>query len=96
MNIRTNSIVSKNGNSDINLIYGASLPSGIKLDPKGNVNITGISTVGFLTASNANFTGIVTANFFKGDGFQLTNVPSVTSSKSIALRYIIADHPHRS
>ena len=96
MNIKSNSITNKNGNSDVNLIYGATLPSGSRLNVQGNVNITsGVSTVAFLTTSNA-ISGIVTAPTFIGNGNQLTGISTITSSRSIALRYIIGDHPHRS
>ena len=95
MNIRSNSIVNKNGNDAVQLTYGASVPSGQLLNVQGNLNVSGIVTVGFLTAKNANVTGVITATSFVGSGSGLTNVPVVSTSKSIALRYIIGDHPHR-
>ena len=96
MNIKTNSVVSSNGNDGVNLINGATLPSGSKLTVNGNINVVGLSTVGILSATNAVIIGVVTATSFRGDGSQLTGVQSVGPSKSIALRFIIADHPHRS
>ena len=88
MNIKTNSVVGNDGNSGIQLTYGATLPSGSRLNVQGNVNLTGISTVGLLSATNASVSGIVTATSFIGDGSQLTGVQSVSSSKSIALAII--------
>jgi hypothetical protein len=38
------------------------------------LQVTGISTLGFITASNAYFTGIVTATAFVGSGASLTNL----------------------
>ena len=98
MKIKSDSIVSSNGSGPVELSYGASLPSGTQLNIQGDVNIsaTGISTVGFLSATNVNVTGVITATSFVGDGSGLTGVPSVSASKSIALRYIIADPPLRS
>lgn len=86
--IRVDSITDLNGTGAVELTYGASLPSGSRLTVNGNLNISGVSTVGFLTASNANITGVVTATSFKGDGSGLTGVPSVGASKSIAFAII--------
>ena len=94
--VRVDSITDLNGTGATELTYGATLPSGSRLTVQGNVNLTGVTTVGFLTASNANITGVITASSFVGDGSNLTNIPSVTVSQNIALRYILADHPHRS
>ena len=98
MKIKSDSIVSSNGSGPVELSYGASLPSGTQLNIQGDVNIsaTGISTVEFLSVTNVNASGVVTATSFVGDGSGLTAVPSVSASKSIALRYIIADPPLRS
>ena len=96
--IRVDTITDLNGSGPVELTYGASFPSGSQLNIQGNVNIsaTGISTVGFLSATSINASGIVTATSFVGNGSGLTGVPSVSASKSIALRYIIADPPLRS
>ena len=96
MNIKTNSVVGKDGNSATQLTYGATLPSGSRLNVQGNVNLTGISTVGLLSATNAVVSGIVTASTFVGDGSGLTGVQSVSSSKSIALKTILDPLPFRS
>jgi hypothetical protein len=95
MNIKTNSVVGNDGNSAIQLTYGATLPSGSRLNVQGNVNISGVSTVGLLSATNANVSGIVTATSFIGDGSGLS-ITTVSVSKSIALKYIISDPPLRS
>ena len=94
--IRVDSITDLNGTAATELTYGATLPSGSKLTVNGNINVAGLSTIGILSATNAVVSGIVTATSFRGDGSQLTGVQSVSPSKSIALRFIIADHPHRS
>jgi len=96
MNIKSDSLVNSNATDAVNLPLGASIPSGKKLNLQGNANFAGISTVGFLSATNANIVGIVTATSFIGDGSGLINVPTVSSGKSIALRLVIGDHPHRS
>jgi len=93
--LRVNSIVNRNDNNTVQLSYGATVPSGQLLNIQGNLNISGIATVGFLTAKNANITGIITATTFSGNGSQLTNVPVVSSSKSIALKMILDPLPHR-
>ena len=90
MKIKSDSIVSSNGSGPVELTYGASFPSGSQLNIQGDVNInaTGISTVGFLSATSINASGTVTATSFVGDGSGLTAVPSVSASKSIALAII--------
>ena len=94
--IRVDTITDLNGFGPTELTYGASLPSGSKLTVQGNINLTGVTTVGFLTASNANVTGVVTATSFVGNGSAISNIPSVSVSKSIALKLIISDPPLRS
>jgi|GEM_PF-2210615 len=96
MRIRSDSIVNKNGDGSIQFSNGAVAAEGQPIIVQGNLNISGIATVGFLTAKNANITGVITATSFVGDGSQLTNIPTVNTSRSIALRYIIADPPLRS
>jgi hypothetical protein len=96
MNVKTNSIVSSNGNDDVNLIDGAIIPTWSKLTVNGNINLTGVSTVGILSATNAIVSGVVTATSFIGNGSQLTNISTVSISKSIALKYILSDPPLRS
>lgn len=86
--IRVDTITDVNGSGPTQLTFGATLPSGSRLNVQGNVNITGVSTVGFLTAQNANVTGIVTASTFIGDGSGLQGLQVVSSSKSIALAII--------
>ena len=94
--IRVDSITDLNGTGATQLTYGATLPSGSRLNVQGNVNISGVSTVGLLSATNASVSGIVTASNFVGDGSGLSNITTVSVSKSIALKYIISDPPLRS
>ena len=96
MKIRSDSIVSNNGNFPVEFTKGATLPSGSQLNVQGNINATGISTVGSLSATGINVTGVMTATTFVGDGSGVTNLPSITTGKTIALKYIIADPPLRS
>ena len=86
--IRVDTITDLNGSGPVELTYGASFPPGSKLNIQGDINIVGISTVGFLSATNVNVDGVVTATNFVGDGSGLTAVPSVSASKSIALAII--------
>ena len=93
--IKVNSIVNLNGDSAPELTYGATIPSGYTLAVNGNYNSSGVATVGFLTASNVT-AGVITATSFVGDGSGLTNTSSLSISKAIALKYILADPPLRS
>lgn len=94
MNIKTNSIVNKTDTGGVNAVYGTKVSTGVH-NVQGNINISGVTTVGFLTANNANISGVITATSFVGDGSQLQGVPTVSSAKSIALRYIFGDLPYR-
>ena len=96
--IRVDTITDLNGSGPVELSYGASFPSGSQLNIQGDVNInaTGISTVGFLSATSINASGIVTATSFVGNGSGLTGLPSVSASKSIALKVILDPLPFRS
>jgi len=93
--LRVNTIVDRNDNGAPSLVYGATIPSGGTLNISGNVNSTGISTVGFLSVTNASV-GIVTAATFVGDGSGLTGIQVVSPSKSIAFKMILDPLPFRS
>jgi hypothetical protein len=85
--IRVNSIVSLNGTGPVELPYGASLPSDSLLIVSGNVNITGVTTIATINASNIS-ASTVSASSFSGDGSQLSGLPIVNDSKVIALTLI--------
>jgi hypothetical protein len=96
--LKVNTITDRNNIGPPLLTYGASFPPGSQLNIQGNVNIsaTGISTVGALSATSINASGIVTATSFVGNGSGLTGLPSVSASKSIALKVILDPLPFRS
>ena len=94
--LRVNTIVNRSDNGVVTLGYGASLPSGSVFNVQNDANISGIATVGFLTAQNANVSGVVTATTFVGDGSGLQGVPTVSSAKSVALKIILDPLPFRS
>ena len=85
--IRVDKIADLNDSGAVNLPYGGNIPTGQTLAISGNINNTGVSTVGVLSATSANITGIVTETFV-GDGSALTGIPVVTASKAIAFAYI--------
>ena len=95
MRIRSDSIVSSDGNSEVSAVNGVTVSSGYTIHSQGNVSVSGIGTIPFVTTTDASV-GILTAVTFEGDGSGLNDVPTVSSSKSIALRFVIGDHPHRS
>lgn len=94
--LKVNTIVDRNDSGQPSLPYGASIPSGELINVNGNVNLTGISTVGFVTSSDASVSGIVTATFFIGDGSGLQAIPTATISKAIALKLLMDPLPFRS
>ena len=94
--LNVNTITDRNDSGAPELTYGATLPSGSKLTVNGNINLTGVSTIGILSATNAVIIGVVTATSFRGDGSQLTGVQSVGPSKSIALKIVLDPLPFRS
>ena len=93
--LRVNTIVNRNDNGVVILGYGASLPSGSIFNVQSNATVSGIATVGFLTARNANVSGVITATTFVGNGSQLQGVPITSASKSIALKLIMDPLPFR-
>ncbi len=85
--VRVDQITDVEGTGAPELTYGATLPSGSVLTCNGNLNISGIATVGFITATNMT-AGIVTATSFVGDGSQLSGLPVLGESKAIAFAII--------
>ena len=85
--IRVDQITNVDGSGPPELTYGATLPEGSQFEVSSNINITGIATVGFLTATNMTV-GVLTASQFIGDGSELTGLPTLGESKAIALAYI--------
>ena len=94
--VRVDQITNLNGDGATELVHGATIPSGQPFNIGGDLNITGVSTVGFLTAQNATV-GVVTATGgFVGDGSELTSLQVVTAAKAYALREILDPLPFRS
>ena len=93
--LRVNSIVNRSDDGAIELTHGASFPSGTLLTVNSNANITGVATIGIITSTNMN-SGFVTATSFRGDGSQITSLPTVSPSKAIALKIILDPLPFRS
>ena len=85
--IRVDQVVDVAGPGAPELTYGATLASGGTFDVSGNLNITGIATVGVVTATNV-VAGFVTASNFAGDGSQLTGLTVLGESKAIAFAII--------
>lgn len=92
MNIKTNAVVGSTGNNSVNLSNGFSAGT---LTAEGNINLSGISTVGVLSSTSLNATTI-TVSSLSGNGSGLTNIPNVQSSRIIAFKYIFSDPPLRS
>jgi hypothetical protein len=86
--IRVDNIIDFLGTGAPDLPYGATIPSGGTLTVNGNVNLAGVSTVGFLSATNGSVIGILTATSFVGDGSGLVGLQVVNPSKSIAFAII--------
>ena len=95
MRIRSDSIVSSDGNSEVSAVAGVTVSSGYTIHVQGNLSVSGIGTIPFESTTDASV-GILTAPIFFGDGSGLSNIPTVSSAKSIALKLILGDHPHRS
>ena len=93
--LKVDSIRNRNDDGPPSLIKGATIPTGQPLKLNGNLNVTGISTVGFLTAQNATV-GVVTAGSFVGDGSGLTALQTTSAAKAYALRSLLDPLPFRS
>ena len=85
--VRVDQITNLNGDGATELVYGATIPSGQPFNVGGDLNITGVTTVGFLTAQNATV-GVITANKFVGDGSGLTGLQVLGEAKAIAFAYL--------
>ena len=85
--LKVDSIRNRNDDGAPSLIKGASIPSGATFTANGDLNLTGVTTVGFLTTQNATV-GIVTASSFVGDGSGLTGLPVLGEAKAIAFAYL--------
>lgn len=97
-NVRVDSITNRNNNGPVEVPSGLTVDVaglGGELAVNGELHVTGVATVGFLTTQHATV-GIITAETLRGDGSGLTNLPNVTTSKAIALKLIFADPPLRS
>ena len=93
--LKVDSIRNRNDDGPPSLLKGASIPSGGLLNVSGDLNITGVTTVGFLTAQNATV-GVLTATSFIGDGSGLTSLQVVGPAKAYALRNFLDPLPFRS
>ncbi len=93
--LKVDSIRNRNDDGAPSLIKGASIPSGANLTVNGDLNLTGVTTVGFLTTQNATV-GIVTASSFVGDGSGLTSLQTTSAAKAYALRSLLDPLPFRS
>ena len=92
--IRVNSIVNREETGAPTFTKGMTIPDGGLFEFQGDLNITGIATVGLLTSTNMTV-GVLTATSFVGDGSQLTSVPIMSASKAIAVKYILYPLPFR-
>ena len=95
MRIRSDSIVSSDGNSEVSAVAGVTVSSGYTIHVQGNLSVSGIGTIPFVSTTDASV-GILTAPIFFGDGSGLTELSVATQGKSIAFKYIIGDPPLRS
>lgn len=92
--IQSDSIVSSDGTGSPSFLKGYTVSNNAPTEVQSSVNISGITTVGFLTATNMTV-GVLTATRFDGDGSQLTNIPNVLTGKAYAIKILLADPPLR-
>jgi hypothetical protein len=77
--IRVNSIVNLNDDGGPTFTKGAKVPAGQIFKVEGGVNVT----------------GIMTANSFIGSGTGLTNLRTITASKTFAIALVLDPLPYR-
>jgi hypothetical protein len=69
--------------------YGATVPAGGTFMVNGNANISGVITAGTHSGTHINASsGIVTASSFVGSASGFTNLPVISTAKSIAFTII--------
>ena len=93
--LKVDSIRNRNDDGPPSLIKGATIPSGGLLNVVGDISISGVTTVGFLTTQHVSV-GVVTATSFVGDGSGLTALQTTSASKAYALRTLLDPLPFRS
>lgn len=95
MNIKSDSVVGSNGVSSPNFPDGVNIGQN-KLNHYGDSNFVGISTLANIN-SNTSISNVVYSTAYVGDASGLTGiVTTTTSSKVVALKYILSDPPLRS
>jgi hypothetical protein len=85
--VRVDQITNLNGDGAPELLHGATVPSGGTFTSSGDLSLTGVATVGFLTTQNVTV-GVITAASFVGDGSGLTGLQVLGEAKAIAFAYI--------
>lgn len=85
--LKVDRIVDVYGIGSPSLPYGAVIPPGGTLTVNGNIQTTGVSTIGSLESTSITATTI-TASAFVGDGSGLTGLPIVSDSKIIGLSLV--------
>jgi hypothetical protein len=86
--IRVDSIEGQDPVGPVLVSYGASVPSGQIFEVSGGVNVSGTLTCANSSPTDLNIPGSIAAGSFEGDGSQLTNLPVVNNSKTIAITFI--------
>lgn len=83
--IQVDSIEAYSPVGPVNCGYGASVPAGELFRVNGGISVSGVLTCGSATLSNLNTVGVITASSFSGNGANLTGLPIVNVSKTIAI-----------
>lgn len=88
--IKVNSIEAFDPVGPVQISYGATVSPGSTFQINGNANFSsGIVTASNHSGVNVNVSsGIMTAGFFVGSASSFTNLPVISSSKSIAFTLI--------
>jgi len=86
--IRVDSVEGDSNNA-VRVSFGATVPNGTFCTIGDGLNLSGVLTVTSHRGSSINATGIVTAGFYYGNGSNLSNLPTVSPSKTIAYSIII-------
>ena len=73
----------------IELVQGATVPSGKTMTINGNASVTGTVSAGTLSGTDINASGAITANAFVGDSTNITALPVIAFGKAVAHTFIL-------
>ena len=93
--LKVNSVTNRLNDGPPELTNGVIVPVGAIITSSGNLNLSGIATIGIVSSTSINVSGVVTATSFVGNGSGITGLSVISQSRAIALKIIFDPLPFR-